>query len=91
MRSVLLDPAGGDPVQVATGRMLATAGSCNPDGQHIVFTGGARLWSIGIDGSGLTALTSIPLSQVGSPSVTVVADSGKIPEDFPVPIPEEGL
>ena len=68
LRLVQVDGSG--TVSVDTGGVSATSGWFTPDGQHIVFTDGANLWSVRLDGSELRPLTSSHRSMGdGGPSI----------------------
>jgi Tol biopolymer transport system component len=71
----LMDPDGSNREVFETGDALGAFGVFTPDGEHVVFTDGADLWSIAIDGTDLRRLTVHPLPD-GVPSVGVRVEDG---------------
>jgi Tol biopolymer transport system component len=74
-RLTVIDAAGGEMHEVISSINDFVPAGWSPDGQTLYFTDGnpAGLWSVGIDGTGLQQVNSIPGWQAVSPDGTRVA------------------
>ena len=55
-----MDPDGSNRAPIATGDVIGAFGVYTPDGDYVIFTDGADLWSVGLDGTDLQRLTAHP-------------------------------
>ena len=55
-----MDPDGSNRAPIATGDVTGAFGVYTPDGDYVIFTDGAYLWSVGLDGTDLQRLTAHP-------------------------------